>query len=203
MEPQSTELVPGRSCGNCTLCCKVLGIVELAKPLGEWCPNCEVGRGCKIYGERPVECRDFHCGYLAWPMIREHWYPATSKMVLMTDDGNRLTIHVDPARPGAWRTKPYYDEIKQMARRAAQQMQQVMVCIGKRSVVILPEEDVDLGIVADDERIIMGEVMVNGRARLRAMKVHVDDPRIAGMELGVKTQLGQAVSQALGGQEKA
>jgi len=203
LESQQDPVLPGRACGGCTLCCKVLTIQELGKPQGEWCAHCEVGRGCTIYSARPGECRDFHCGYLAWPMIREHWYPATSKMVLVSElDGTRLAIHVDPARPDAWRGKPYYDEIKQMARLAAAKMQQVMVCIRDKAIIILPDEDVDLGPIAEDERIIIGEAMVNGRSKLRAMKVHVDDPRIAGMKAGVPMALGRAVSQALSEQRK-
>jgi hypothetical protein len=163
-------------------------IEEIAKPQGEWCANCEIGRGCKIYDARPSECRSFYCGYLTWPRIGEHWYPALSKMVLVSElDGNRVAIHVDPARPDAWRAKPYYDEIKQMARLAAPQMKQVMVCIRDRTIMILPDEDVDLGRVADDERIFVGEIQENGRWRFGAMKLHVDDPRIAGRKAGVPT----------------
>ena len=42
-----------RTCGDCTLCCKVMAIEELAKPVGTWCPHCKPGRGCRIYPDRP------------------------------------------------------------------------------------------------------------------------------------------------------
>ena len=32
--------VPGRACGSCTLCCKTMGVDELAKPPGVWCQHC-------------------------------------------------------------------------------------------------------------------------------------------------------------------
>jgi hypothetical protein len=35
------------------MCCKVLGITELQKPVGKWCPHCDIGKGCKIYESRP------------------------------------------------------------------------------------------------------------------------------------------------------
>jgi hypothetical protein len=60
----------------------------------------------------------------------------------------------------------------------------IIVAIGKNSIVILPDEDVNLGIVAENERIVIGEVRENGRVRLRAMKIRVDDPRIAGAQAG-------------------
>ena len=61
---QRPTAVPGRSCGTCTLCCKLLQVPEVEKPLGEWCRHCDKGVGCTIYAERPQRCRDFFCGYL-------------------------------------------------------------------------------------------------------------------------------------------
>jgi hypothetical protein len=189
---EESPVLSGRACGTCTLCCKVLSIKELGKPQGDWCQYCEIGHGCKIYDERPSECRAFYCGYLAWPMTEEHWFPARCKMVLVSElDGNRVAIHVDPSRPDAWREQPYYDEIKHWARLAAPEMRQVVVCIRNRAIVILPDEDVDLGPIRDDERIISGEVLENGRPRLVAMKLHVADPRIAGMQDAVRYHLGR------------
>ena len=174
-----STVVRGRECGACTLCCKLLAIEELGKAHGDWCNHCQVGVGCKIYNQRPSECRKFDCGYLAWSRTGDHWYPANSKMVIVLDnDGNRLAIHVDPARPNAWRAQPFYAEIKEWARLATAEAKHVVVCIRDRMIVILPEEDVDLGAVATDERIATGEVVENGRQRKIAFKVQADDPRL-------------------------
>ena len=182
---EEDPIVPGRSCGNCTLCCKLLGITEIDKPRGEWCRHCEVGSGCGIYADRPSECRDFYCVYLTSPMMDRHWFPARSKMVVAPEcDGERIAVHVDPGRPNAWREQPYYNDLKRWAALAARDLRQIVVCVGKRSIVVLPDEDVDLGIVTDDERIVIGEVHENGRLRLRAMKIRADDPRLAGVQTG-------------------
>ena len=178
-------ILTGRACGTCTLCCKLLGIPELDKARNEWCRHCDIGRGCRIYGERPSACREFYCAYLTSPMLGERWFPARSKMVVAAeDDGERIVIHVDPARPNAWREQPYYGDIKKWAALAAPDLRQVVVSVGKRSIVVLPEEDVDLGTVAEDERIVIGEIVENGRFRLRAMKLRADDPRLAGAQMG-------------------
>ena len=50
-----------RTCGGCTACCKTHAIFEIGKAPGQWCPHCEIGKGCKIYGERPKECREYQC----------------------------------------------------------------------------------------------------------------------------------------------
>jgi len=182
---EEEPILPGRNCGTCTLCCKLMGISELDKARGEWCRHCDIGRGCRIYDERPAECREFYCSYLTSPIMGEHWFPARSKMVVAAEDGGeRIVIHVDPSRPGAWREQPYYQEIKNWAELAARDLGQVIVSIGKRSIVVLPDEDVDLGIVSDDERIVIGEVVENGRLRLRAIKLRSDDPRLAGAAAG-------------------
>lgn len=175
----------GRACGACTLCCKLLDIQETASPHGEWCRECDIGVGCRVYEERPAECRHFNCGYLAWSRAGEHWYPAHSKMIIVLDnDGSRLTIHVDAERPNGWRAQPFYGDIKEWARLATLEKKQVNVCVEGRIIVILPDEDVDLGPVASDERVVTGVVMENGRRRNVAMKVRADDPRLQGQIAG-------------------
>jgi hypothetical protein len=106
--------VPGRVCGSCSLCCKLLRIEELDKPAGRWCSHCTVGRdGCKIYDTRPGSCRSFHCTWLIDPKLRAEWRPSTAKMVLQYDHpARRLAVHVDPEFPSAWRSEPYYRQLK-------------------------------------------------------------------------------------------
>lgn len=163
-----------------------MSISELEKPQGRWCPKCEIGKGCQIYGDRPDECATFYCGYLTWPMADQKWFPANCKMIIVSElEGKRIAVHVDPGRPTAWRSEPFYSEIKAWATHAANDMMQVVVCIATRAIVILPDDDVDLGFIAADERIITGEVLENGRKRLRAMKMKHNDPRIAGMKPGI------------------
>ena len=58
-------LLPGRRCGECSLCCKLLRIEAFNKPVGTWCAHCAPGRGgCTIYETRPTECREFFCAWL-------------------------------------------------------------------------------------------------------------------------------------------
>ena len=73
-------LVPGRACGNCTVCCKVLPIrsPELNKTSHVLCVHCEEGKGCRIYDTRPSLCRDYHCGWRMWEALPDDWRPDRS-----------------------------------------------------------------------------------------------------------------------------
>jgi hypothetical protein len=53
-----------RFCGGCTACCKTHAVFEINKPRAEWCPDCSVGQGCRIYFMRPISCQQFRCAWL-------------------------------------------------------------------------------------------------------------------------------------------
>ena len=48
-------------CGNCTICCRDLHIIDTNSKEGEYCKHCEINVGCKIYNERPEACQIFEC----------------------------------------------------------------------------------------------------------------------------------------------
>ena len=137
------------------MCCKLLAIAELTKPRGTWCTHCDQKRGCTIYEKRPDPCRGFHCGYLRLPQLDERWKPAKAKFLINYEDAaNRIVIHADPARPDAWRCEPYYRTIKQWARKALIEGGTVLVWAGSRATMVLPDRDVDLGNVREDQLIV-------------------------------------------------
>jgi Fe-S-cluster containining protein len=146
--------VPGRRCGTCTLCCKVLRVIDIDKPRGQWCVHCDVGHGCRIYETRPEGCRQFFCGFLVDERLPETWRPAESKIVLLVEgDGKRIIAHVDPDRPTAWRREPFYSTLKRWSAAMLHLGGNVAVSIGQRCIVVLPDRDVDLGKLEDDEAI--------------------------------------------------
>lgn len=152
-EPQP---VAGRSCDGCTLCCKVMRADELQKPSWQWCPHCLIGEGCGIHATRPGDCRSYLCEYLKNPGVPDDWYPKTSHMIIeMLDDGVNAHIYVDPDHPGAWRSEPYYSDIKDIAREAARRRSRVTVHVGREQIVVFPDRDVAFGIVADDEEVMV------------------------------------------------
>jgi hypothetical protein len=134
----------GRTCDGCTMCCKLLKVGD--KPAMQWCDHCAIGAGCKIYEERPGECRTFHCGYLRMAELTEAWRPSDSKMVVAIGPGDkRLTVFVDPSRRGQWRNEPYYKTLKGWARALCPRAGQILVHDGPEVFAILPDRDKNLG----------------------------------------------------------
>ena len=155
----------GKTCGECGMCCKLLGIETIAKPTGSWCPHFQRGRGCSIYTERPAVCASFECLWLDSEKLDEAWRPDRCKFVMYTErDGKRLNVVADPAQPGAWRREPYYSRLKAMSRRVYDGYE-LVVSIGDRRVVMFPSEDVDLGVVNPEHKIVSGIAEVEGERR--------------------------------------
>jgi hypothetical protein len=57
--------LPGRDCGDCTVCCVELAIddPELSKPDEVPCPHLDACGGCAIYASRPRTCATWFCGW--------------------------------------------------------------------------------------------------------------------------------------------
>ena len=92
-----------RTCGGCTLCCRMLSIHELVKPAHVWCEFCQKGVGCRIYADRPGSCRGFSCTWLVNEWMPESVRPDRCKVVFEGTAGHRtIAALVDPGRPDAY-----------------------------------------------------------------------------------------------------
>jgi hypothetical protein len=130
-----------------------MAIEELAKPAGSWCPHCKPQRGCRIYDERPPECRRFNCLWLTDARFGPHWKPSKSKLVpTASEDG--LEIRCDPGFPDAWRREPLLGEIRNLAIAGEAQDVTVLIIAGSRMILVTSEREFDLGRVGLDERIV-------------------------------------------------
>jgi len=179
-DPSESRAGAARTCGDCTLCCKLMAISALGKPAGTWCPHCAVGHGCRIYPDRPPECRTFACGWLVDPKLGEEWRPSRSHIVLVASQGqNRLAAHVDPARADAWRREPFYQRLKEWARAAARVRGQVVVYVGRRATVILPDRDVAMGAMGDDDVIVVSVRMTPRGPHYDARRANRNDAGVA------------------------
>lgn len=99
-------IVPGKSCGTCTLCCKVMGIPEIKKRPWEQCPHVgpvNGGMGCTIYEDRPRSCRQFICGWLLDPNMGPDLKPEVCHVLTYQRVGQHIVANCDSDYPDAWR----------------------------------------------------------------------------------------------------
>lgn len=135
-----------KSCGPCTMCCKVLPVAALEKPTGSPCVHIARGGGCSIYADRPAACRSFECVWLMDPEMPHRFRPDQAKVMLDQDaDGRWLVARCDPANPQAWRRNPMYAALKGRATDTWGTGQIVLAVAGRRAWLITPREDMDLG----------------------------------------------------------
>lgn len=92
-----------KSCGECSLCCKLMGIDELSKPLGVWCQHAAPGCGCRIYSDRPESCRAFECAWLKEPEWPDELRP----------DRAGVIFTISPAAPDE--VQAIYDQHKRIS----------------------------------------------------------------------------------------
>lgn len=75
---------------------------------GDWCPHCEVGKGCKVYDSRPKDCENYACMWLqlreAGKPISDDLRPDRCKVIVdAAADGLDHYVRTDPSRPDAWK----------------------------------------------------------------------------------------------------
>lgn len=155
MDIQSPAARTDRHCGKCSLCCKLLHVVELNKPANKWCEHCRPGHpdgGCSIHAARPPICRSFYCGWMLSKNVSDDWYPLKSHMVLSLGVFNgvqTVTVTVDPRFPWMWKEYPYYPQLKQMAQhglqvKSADDILLVHVRCDSRVWLLVPNEDIEI-----------------------------------------------------------
>ena len=151
---------PGRTCGTCTLCCKVYDVPAVESVAGQWCRHTKQGRGCAIHATRPDHCRAFHCLWMTEAWLGPEWKPERAKMVLSLDPVSRhMNVQVDPGQPNAWRREPYYGQLKRWAVSSLAQKRHVLVHLNKSTTVVLPDRDVALGVFEPGDRMVARERM--------------------------------------------
>jgi hypothetical protein len=140
-----------RSCGTCTLCCKVFDVPAVEKVRAVWCRHCTPGKGCGIWQTRPGFCRDFHCLWIHDHNLGPEWKPEKAKFVMnYRRDLSVLNVMVDTSQPDAWRREPYFSGLKRIAGNLSNFRHILQVTIGHRIIVLSPEREFDMGRTEED-----------------------------------------------------
>jgi hypothetical protein len=121
--------VTERACGECTACCKAIGVVELGKLSWQDCRH-RTWRGCRRYRKRPLTCRQYACLWLLG-LGNEGDRPDKLGVIFSTDVvRDSLSLNAWQVIPGSM-TQP---RVMQLLRAAARHT-------GLRSPNIIAEKD--------------------------------------------------------------
>jgi hypothetical protein len=168
MSEAPLESPKGRSCGTCSLCCKVFEVPPVNnKPAGKWCSHCTPGRGCSIWTERPQMCRDYYCHWHQDLSLGPEWRPDTAKFILSREPGGIwLSIVVDLAQPNAWRREPYHTKLRKLAERLIESgTNGLMLIEGDKKSIVMPDREVLIGTRTTHANVRFERRIVNGAAR--------------------------------------
>lgn len=141
-------IADGKACGDCGLCCKLMGVKSIDKPQSVWCQHFKHGRGCKVYEDRPHDCGEFICYWLHAPNLGDEWRPDRAGFLMhLADGGTRLAVEVDQATPNAWRREPYISAIRNWAEQGRARGLAMHVWVGRRAYEVTAEGEIDRGLM--------------------------------------------------------
>ena len=91
------EVLAGRECGSCNVCCVALTIDDPAmqKVQGYRCRNATLDNQCAIYAKRPHTCRSFECGWRLLKWVKPGLRPDQSGVLIrfqMVEDGMGVIV---------------------------------------------------------------------------------------------------------------
>jgi hypothetical protein len=114
----------GSPCRTCTLCCSILEIEALEKPMYRPCSHL-AGHACGIWGQpqRPHVCAEFRCLHV---VLREAAGGGTNPIEHPLDAGaylakepgaNQISVFVDPLRPERWKSSRLVGYLRPLVQR--------------------------------------------------------------------------------------
>jgi hypothetical protein len=160
------QRVPGKSCGSCSLCCKLFDVPPIDnKPAGVWCKNCKPGKGCGIWDSRPEFCKDYFCHWHFDASLGPEWRPDVAKFLISNEVGGIwLSIITDRNLPNAWRREPYHSRLRGLAGRLIDGGKHGLLLIdGDRKFIVLPDREVLIGQRDTHANVRFKRAVVNGQ----------------------------------------
>jgi hypothetical protein len=127
------------------MCCKVLTVGALHKPMLTWCPQCQIGKGCGIYASRPAECAEFTCLWLLDETMPAELQPNKCKFVTYQHSDGYLVVDCDPQAKGVHLDKKYLPIFTRLASALEPQGGFVAICHGMQVYALTPRAIFYLG----------------------------------------------------------
>lgn len=102
------------ACGDCTVCCKTMGVIEISKDPGVQCEHC-TGTACAIYDRRPPTCAGFKCVWLQEDNLPEEMRPDRSHVLMIpSDDADCVVMKVNAEHFGAHKAPIFKQFIRRL-----------------------------------------------------------------------------------------
>lgn len=164
---------PAKSCGTCSLCCKLFDIdwLEQPKPAGRWCHHCKPGNGCAIWQNVPSKCASYYCVWRLDPALGAEWKPEKARFILThAHESAPLAVLLDPGAPDAHRREPYWSALLKTARQHLEGRGSTLVIFcGTRRSLLMPEGEIAIpdGVALDAIKI--QRIERAGRVDFRAL----------------------------------
>jgi hypothetical protein len=159
------DLIEGRSCGTCTMCCKVFPLPSVHnKTAGVWCRDCKPGQGCGVWNTRPDVCSAFYCNYFFDATMSDEWRPDRAKFVITQEAGGIwLSIVTDAQNTTAWKREPYGSRLRAVAAQRMAQNLGLLWITPTQKFVVTPDEEVLLGPRDTDMKVKFNMTIVAGK----------------------------------------
>lgn len=139
---------PNKSCGTCSLCCKLFDVdwLDKPKPAGKWCHHCQPGRGCAIWEQLPKKCGDYYCIWRIDPVLAAEWRPDVARFIIThAHQDAPLALIVEPAFPDAHRKEPYRTELAKTALGILEgRGSTIVVFTGRKRALIFPDCEIPI-----------------------------------------------------------
>lgn len=82
-------------CGSCTLCCKLLNIIEVNSKSGKYCQYCNPNVGCNIYFKHPQSCKTFNCVWMQMKKVHMDLRPDKCHVVFEKINNSLIVGSID------------------------------------------------------------------------------------------------------------
>jgi len=148
---------PARECGECSLCCTVLRVDEIAKLGGTTCQHVRAGGGCSIHARRPGICRGYECMWLRGK-FRDEDRPDRLQAVLdLVPSGETVRLSIRQATPNV------FDASRRLQEIAAEFREQMPVRITDVSAVLDADHPFRVLLPNGEEHRVEGEQVITLR----------------------------------------
>ena len=100
-------------CDKCTLCCKLIDVPWMDSPAGEWCKECNIGIGCKIYDDGiSNDCLNYKCAYNDIVDAPIELRPDKCKIIFENVDGSIFLGTMHPDHNDSYKKKIIETQVK-------------------------------------------------------------------------------------------